>query len=43
MRKHPVRERPLGDAEMTRMVTIMLAAGWSTAIVAVFIRVIGIG
>ena len=37
------RERPLGHAEMTRMETIMLAAGWSTALVAVFIRLIGIG
>ena len=43
MRKHLVRERPLGHAEMTRMETIMLAAGWSTALVAVFIRLIGIG
>jgi hypothetical protein len=41
MRNHPVRERPLGHAEMTRMETIMLAAGWS--IVAVFIPLIGIG
>ncbi|HEY6755536.1 MAG TPA: hypothetical protein VI077_12655 [Pseudolabrys sp.] len=43
MRNHLVRERPLGHAEMTRMETIMLAAGWSTALVAVFIRPIGIG
>ena len=43
MRNHPVRERPLRDAEMTRMETIMLAAGWSTALVAVFIRRISIG
>ena len=43
MRSHLVRERPLGRAEMTRMETIMLAAGWSTALVAVFIRLIGIG
>jgi hypothetical protein len=28
---------------MTRKETIMLAAGWSTALVAVFIRLIGIG
>ena len=35
MRNHLVRERPLGHAEMTRMETIMLAAGWSTALVAV--------
>ena len=34
MRNHLVRERPLGHAEMTRMETIMLAAGWSTALVA---------
>jgi hypothetical protein len=40
---HLVRERPLGHAEMTRMEAIMLAAGWSTALVAVFIRLIGIG
>jgi len=33
----------LGHAEMTRMETIMLAAGWSTALVAVSIRLIGIG
>jgi hypothetical protein len=43
MHNHLVRERPLGHAEMTRMETIMLAAGWSTALVAVFIRLIGIG
>ncbi len=43
MRNHLVRERPLGHAEMTRMETIMLAAGWSTALVAVFIRLNGIG
>jgi hypothetical protein len=43
MRNHLVRERPLGHAEMTRMETIKLAAGWSTALVAVFIRLIGIG
>jgi hypothetical protein len=43
MRNHLVRERPLGHAEMTRMETIMLAVGWSTALVAVFIRLIGIG
>ena len=43
MRNHLVRERPLGHAEMTRMETIMLAAGWSTALVAVFIQLIGIG
>ena len=30
-------------AEMTRMETIMLAAGWSSALVAAFIRLIGIG
>ena len=43
MRNYLVRERPLGHAEMTRMETIMLAAGWSTALVAVFTRLIGIG
>jgi len=36
MRNHLVRERPLGHAEMTRMEFIMLAAGWSTALVAVY-------
>ncbi|WP_156927608.1 hypothetical protein [Bradyrhizobium sp. Tv2a-2] len=30
-------------AGMTRMETIMLAAGWNIALVAVFIRLIGIG
>jgi hypothetical protein len=43
MRNHLVRERPLGRAEMGRTEFIMLAAGWSTALVAVFIRLIGIG
>jgi hypothetical protein len=43
MRNHLVRERPLGHAEMTQMELILLAAGWSTALVAVFIRLIGIG
>ena len=43
MRNHPVRERPLGHAEMSRTETIMLAAGWSTALVAIFIRLLGIG
>ena len=43
MRSHLVRELPLGHAGMTRTETIMLAAGWSTALVAVFIRLIGIG
>jgi hypothetical protein len=36
MRNHLVRERPLGHAEMTRMETIVLAAGWSTALVDLF-------
>lgn len=43
MRNHLVCERPLGHAATTRMETIMLAAGWSTALVAIFIRLIGIG
>ena len=43
MRNHLVRERPLGRAEMTQMEFIMLAAGWSAALVAVVIRLIGIG
>ena len=43
MRNHLVRERPIGHAEMPQMETIMLAAGRSTALVAVFIRLIGIG
>ena len=43
MRNHLVRERPLGHAEMARMETIMVAAGRSTALVAFFIQLIGIG
>jgi hypothetical protein len=43
MRSRLDRERPLGYAELTRMETIMLAAGWSTALVADFIRLIRIG
>ena len=43
MRNHPVRARPLGHAEMSRTETIVLAAGWSTALVAIFIRLLGIG
>jgi hypothetical protein len=43
MRNHLVCERPLGHAEMTQIEIIMLTAGWSTAPVAVFIRLIGIG
>ena len=43
MRNYLVHERPLGHAEMIRMETIMLAAGWSTALVVVFIRLTGIG
>ena len=43
LRDHHVRERPLGHAEMTRMETVVLAVGWSTALAAVFIRFIGIG
>ena len=31
-------ERPLGHADMTRMEFIMIVAGWSTALVAVLIR-----
>jgi hypothetical protein len=42
MRKHLVREQPLGHAEMTRTEFIMLAAGWSTALMAaLIIRFIG--
>ena len=41
MRNHLVRERPLGHADMMQF--IMIVAGWSTALVAVFIRLIGIG
>ena len=41
MRNDLVRERPLGHAEMTRIEAIMLAAGWSTALLAVLIRCIG--
>jgi hypothetical protein len=40
MRSH-VREVPLDDADMSRLEFIMIAAGWSTALVAVFIRFIG--
>jgi hypothetical protein len=43
MRNHPVRERPLGHAEMTRMETVVLAVAWSTALLAVFIQLTGIG
>jgi hypothetical protein len=43
VRNHLVHERPLGHAKMTRMEFIMLAAGWSAAFVAVFIRLLGIG
>ena len=39
----PTRVGSVFAAEMTRMETIMLAAGWSTALVAVLIRLIGIG
>jgi hypothetical protein len=38
MRSHLVRERPLGHADMTRMEFIIIAAGWSTVLVAVLIR-----
>ena len=43
MRNQLVHERPLGHVEMSRTEFIMLAAGWSTALVAVFIRLLGIG
>jgi hypothetical protein len=39
MRNHLVRERPLCHADMMQF--IMIVAGWSTALVAVFIRFIG--
>jgi hypothetical protein len=42
MRNHLVRKRPL-HAKMTRLEFIMMAAGPSVALVAVFIRLIGIG
>jgi len=41
MSNHLVRERALGHADMSRTEFIMLVAGWSTALVAVFIRFIG--
>ena len=42
MRSHLVRERPLGHAKMSRTEFIVIAAGWSAALVAVFIRFFGI-
>jgi hypothetical protein len=41
MRNHLVRKRPLGHAKMTRLEFIMMAAGPSVALVAVFIRLTG--
>jgi len=43
MRNHLVRKRPLSHAEMTRLAFIMIAAGWSVALVAISNRLIGIG
>ena len=43
MRSHLVRKWPLGHAKMTRLEFIMMAAGPSIALVAVFIRLTGIG
>ena len=39
----PARVGNVFAAEMTRMETIMLGAGWSTPLVAVFIRLTGSG
>jgi len=43
MRNHLVRKRRVGHAKMTRLEFIMIAAGPSVALVAVFIRLTGIG
>ena len=43
MHNHLVRNRALGHAKMTRLEFIMMAAGPSVALVAVFIRLTGIG
>ena len=43
MRNHLVRKRHLGHAKMSRLEFIMMAAGPSVALVAVFIRLTGIG
>jgi len=43
MRIHLVRKRPLSHAEMTRLAFIMITAGWSVALVAIFNRLTGIG
>ena len=43
MRNHLVRKRPLSHAEMTRLAFIMIAGGWSLALVAIFNRPTGIG
>ena len=42
MRNHLVRKRRLDHVEMTRLEFIMMAAGPSVALVAVFIRLIPI-
>jgi hypothetical protein len=43
MRNHLVCKWPLGHAKMSRLEFIMMAAGPSVALVAVFIRLTGIG
>ena len=43
MRNHLVRKRPLSHAEMTRLAFIMIAGGWSLALVAIFNRLTGVG
>ena len=43
MRNHLVRKRPLSHAEMTRLAFIMIAAGWSVALAAIFNRLTLIG
>lgn len=39
----PVPARPPDYAERARLETIVLAAGWSTALAALFVRLVGIG
>jgi hypothetical protein len=43
MRIHLVRKRPLSHAEMIRLGSVMIAAGWSVALVAIFNRLTSIG
>ena len=43
MRIHLVRKRHLSHSEMTRLAFIMIAGGWSVALVAIFNRLTGTG